>query len=1035
MSVYSLNARVIQKKDQLEELSETGAIIPAPVVEEVRTGQQFLIKLHLVKTRPTPSPAFPSLRVGRREAINTAGESRTDPEPLTLEIFVHLAKSGQIRQGACAKCCHKYGPASPILVLLDPLSPSVTDPLNYAHVDTTSGSITLLAKVVCSSTDHGERGNKDRYIFEFRLKRTSTMPLTALVAMDTAEDVGESIAACFTPPIMCSGHHKAKRTYPHQRPSKTSKGAPTPKVKTIKRHKSAPNIMHEPYGGDSQPHAGSSSSNSSSMHRNLDHHSGLSFLPEDLSQGAMADPYRSRSNEATLNSVNAEDFLMTSAQSSSHPLQQQLQVQYPRVLEVRPDHGPIRKTTDVVLRGLFFQEGMVPYFGCFPAQDIVVETSQLILCKAPESPLPGTVGISIYDNMGNNYSDLGQFTYTDDSETELLILQLQLRLAHRALEYLHAQATGKKGNAVDILREIPGLASSSPRAGGALMMEATEGSSGDSAPFMSLSQVEEGILSTLDHLPREIDISLQLEDGSNLLHLSILLGFNTLTRRLIEDGCDLEARDAWSMTPLRYAVLRGNEAMARELVLAGASSSGAKSPQEFYSHLPYSAPQTPAMVAFLAISCQRFSQTGGSWASDIDSDTLMEADEGEERVDNTADSDIKESSSSNSTLIQTVQGGSEENNSESDVTMSTLADAIHRVRVSQGIPPLDQQDLPPLQTVQDDGSIKINSKVIKGSDIPTPNDAGPSAIANPESGYHSGVYSAVQERLERSHLATLPSKDIQLGVTFKRPPESSASPTRPVSITAMPLELFRTGDSFTVEIKIEADPLVQSGEGKPTLPKEFLGIRLPQEMMKRTSGRAASILTDMTYGLNVSIELGHGGSPQEPGHKGHGDGILLNGSCQACSKYLHEHRKLSPSRRPTADPFVYPIIQFNVPGGSGSTVGQAGAGQRNNAGVVELRDGRCELKARVNCSSLHHLIQRERARRSAELKRRKAAQEADSTGAASSSSPSPPLMALADLEDPGFVFKFDLVHPTTKEIVASHSTLPTLFQSYPRGRN
>jgi hypothetical protein len=107
MSLYSLNARIIQKKDQLEELSASGGLIQAPVVEEVRTGQQFLIKLHLVKNALTPTAAFPALRVGRREAINTAGETHTDPEPLTLEIFVHLAKSGQIRQGACAKCCHK----------------------------------------------------------------------------------------------------------------------------------------------------------------------------------------------------------------------------------------------------------------------------------------------------------------------------------------------------------------------------------------------------------------------------------------------------------------------------------------------------------------------------------------------------------------------------------------------------------------------------------------------------------------------------------------------------------------------------------------------------------------------------------------------------------------------------------------------------------------------------------------------------------------------------------------------------------------
>lgn len=117
MISYSLEARIIQKKDQLEELSATGAIIPAPVVEEVRTGQQFLIKIQLARTFHAnafsldQAPKFPSIRVGRREAINTAGEPRTDPEPLTLQIVVHLVKGGQIRKGACAKCCHKVRPA------------------------------------------------------------------------------------------------------------------------------------------------------------------------------------------------------------------------------------------------------------------------------------------------------------------------------------------------------------------------------------------------------------------------------------------------------------------------------------------------------------------------------------------------------------------------------------------------------------------------------------------------------------------------------------------------------------------------------------------------------------------------------------------------------------------------------------------------------------------------------------------------------------------------------------------------------------
>jgi hypothetical protein len=203
---------------------------------------------------------------------------------------------------------------------------------------------------------------------------------------------------------------------------------------------------------------------------------------------------------------------------------------------------------------------MVPYFGCLPALDIIVETANLIVCKAPESSLPGTVSISIYDHAGNNFSELGQFTYTDDSETELLILQLQLKLAHRALEYLHKQATGQRGNAADIMKTIPGL---TPSQSGNMMDMLEEAD----IPMMSLHQVEESILDTLNSLPKDVDISLQLEDGSNLLHLSILLRFDRLAFRLVDEGCDIEAQDIYSMTPLMYAVLHGNEAVARHLVL------------------------------------------------------------------------------------------------------------------------------------------------------------------------------------------------------------------------------------------------------------------------------------------------------------------------------------------------------------------------------------------------------------------------------------------------------------------------------------
>ncbi|KAG0341216.1 SPT3 Dosage dependent suppressor of Ty-induced promoter mutations-like protein [Podila horticola] len=1071
MISYSLEARIIQKKDQLEELSATGVPIPAPIVEEVRTGQQFLIKLQLTRTFHANSFSldqalkFPSIRVGRREAINTAGESRTDAEPLTLQIIVHLAKGGQVRKGACAKCCHKFGPASPILVLLDPLTPSITEPASFAHIDTTSGAATLLAKVICSSTDHGERGNKDRYIFEFRLKRSSTMPAVT-AGLEDMDDEGETLATCVTTPIMCSGHHKAKRAYPQQRPTRVPKGVPTPKTKIIKRHKSAPNINMPPSVVHPGTERDDSIHNAGPMGNNPPFRTGLSFLPNHTSQMPTI-PYHDRLNNMDMRqecSLNSQ--FMTRAQNEPlHPYQHRS----PRIIEVRPDQGPVRRTTDVVLRGLFFREGMIPYFGCFPAQSIVVETANLILCKAPESPLPGTVNITIYDSAGNNFADLAQFTYTDDSETELLILQLQLRMAHRALEYLHTQATGQKGNAADILRDIPGL-STSPRCGqsmGNMMADENESTepSDTKTPLMTLNQVEESILITLDQLPPDMDISLQLEDGSNLLHLSILLGFDMLTLRLIEEGCDIEAQDMWSMTPLKYAALKGSETVARALVIAGASSSGAASPQEFYTLLPRRVTPTVAMFGYLLVSCGRC----GSSADSSSMASIAEKDEWSSSDDTEVDDEMSEPQVIQPEIASSVSRTDSLENSNSGngpVMFSKLADAIQGVHMNHGMAPLDQQGLPPLHMMGVDGSVTINTKVAKADTLTRAPEVTPYqsfSHANPESGYHSGVYSEVQDRLKLLHMATLPSQNVQMMVLFKK--LAPISPTiGPVAATSTafppPLDLFRTGDSFSIEIRLFttlAEPLT---EEQISLPREYFGIRLPHELVKRTGGRPASILTQMTYILNLSVELGKtqndsskrsSSETDRDTHRSAGDGIPLHGACKACAKFLHEHKKLSPSRRSKSDPTQYPILQFSIPGGA-TTVTNTNAGSlnTNNAGVVELRDGVCELKAKVNCSSFHHLLQREWARILAELKAQQKKEQAAGTlsestsplSLSSSSSSSSSLsaakekmaLAVAQLEDPGYVFKFELIHPELNTVVAQFETKPILFQSYSRGR-
>jgi len=374
------------------------------------------------------------------------------------------------------------------------------------------------------------------------------------------DENNDIVAKCYTAPIMCSGHHKAKRIYPSPRPAKVTKDGVVPKSKVIK-HKGLGNTF--PVQTSVAHHPPEEFLRSESVSSNSNYPSPLSLVQDNFTNvSVMSNFGDDQPIDFDLGSDTSGNVLPASAMDSPINPAQQVLPQLPRISEVRPNYGPIRKTTDVVLRGSSFREGMVPYFGCFPAQDIAVETSSLIICKAPEYSMAVTVPISICDNMGNSFANLGQFTYTEESETELLILQLQLRLAHRALEFLHSQTTGQHGRATDIMREIGITSSSTAASGGNMMVDSAEGSA-----LLTRNQVEEGILKTLDQLPTDVDISMSLDDQGNLLHFSILLGFDKLTMRLIEGGCEFEALDAWGMTPLMYAVLKGNERVVRSLVM------------------------------------------------------------------------------------------------------------------------------------------------------------------------------------------------------------------------------------------------------------------------------------------------------------------------------------------------------------------------------------------------------------------------------------------------------------------------------------
>lgn len=404
----------------------------------------------------------------------------------------------------------------------------------------------------------------------------------------------------------------------------------------------------------------------------------------------------------------------------------------------------------------------------------------------------------------------------------------------------------------------------------------------------------------------------------------------------------------------------------------------------------------------------------------------IENDEGSISADSSSDVEDSTANSPQDTLPTIAEGHAVDE--QEDWSLARLAQRIRGVYLNHDMAPLDQQDLPPMHVMGSDGSITINNKVLKGDEISRGVIPGNTITTdNEESGYHSGVYSEVQDRLRLLHESSLPSKGVEMSVAFSKLVSSSPSSALPSG----PDNLFRTGDSFGIEIRLATVPIPNSVQPQPSLPKEFMGIRFPHEMIKRVGGRSTAILNEMTYILETSIELGQPSiSTSSPlldhPHLDHaGDGIELRGSCNSCSKFLHEHRRLSPSRVSQENPLAYPILQFSIPAPltemAQSAEGEVAGAQEASAystGVMEVRQGQVDVRARVNCSSLHHLIQREKARL-----------------AAKTSSSSAPVVDLKDLEDPGYVFHFRLIHPTLHTVVTHYSTGPILFQSYSRGRS
>ncbi|KAF9926980.1 hypothetical protein FBU30_003589 [Linnemannia zychae] len=205
-----------------------------------------------------------------------------------------------------------------------------------------------------------------------------------------------------------------------------------------------------------------------------------------------------------------EEPPLTPAPTDSEPL--------PIVKSLEPRTGPICQENHVIIIGQNFSQGMTPMFGREYGK-VIELNSYVIECTTPRYPKAETVRIWIHHNE--------TFLPTD-----------------KTYEFTDKQALSELEQ---MLRNII----------------QSEGKSGNSSSYLNL-------FNRLSNLPSSTDISVQSQNnGSTMLHNSVLLGYKAGVDLLIEEGIELDVEDDSGFTALDYAIHTNNIEITSSLLHAG----------------------------------------------------------------------------------------------------------------------------------------------------------------------------------------------------------------------------------------------------------------------------------------------------------------------------------------------------------------------------------------------------------------------------------------------------------------------------------
>ncbi|CAO3568030.1 unnamed protein product [Mortierella alpina] len=259
------------------------------------------------------------------------------------------------------------------------------------------------------------------------------------------------------------------------------------------------------------------------------------------------------------------DPLISLFPESMQDQQQQQQSPLALISHMTPNSGPVRGGTLVTIHGSGFTVGEVMYV-CFGENlvPIIPQRDHMLECVTPASNKAETVPVFAVNAIESTVAQ-ATFTYIDDNEKELIKLALQRVLS------ISARMDGPLDNVLTRANEFT------------MWSELLEGGlDGSSSAMTSFANVEKLVLESLQLLDTPSaknceGLSIANNTGHTMLHLAVVLQFETLVRDLLVRGADATVQDKNGHTAMDWARHSNSQRMIDILSgVAGSSAAEAK---------------------------------------------------------------------------------------------------------------------------------------------------------------------------------------------------------------------------------------------------------------------------------------------------------------------------------------------------------------------------------------------------------------------------------------------------------------------------